>query len=129
MLSALSSYSSVSTNDINAAREFYGDTLELSSVENDMGLMYELPGGGHLFVYEKPDHQPAVFTVLNFVVDSIDHTVDHLAVDHGITFERYDTLPAEQDEKGILRGKAAGQGPDIAWFEDPAGNIIAVLEN
>lgn len=78
---------------------------------------------------EKADHQPATYTALNFVVEDIDATVDQLGTGHhGLTFERYDNMPSEQDEKGILRGKAANQGPDIAWFKDPAGNILAVLQ-
>ncbi len=128
MLTALGAYSSYSVNDLHQAKEFYVDTLGLALTDESMGLQLELPGGGELFLYEKTDHVPAIFTVLNFVVENIDETIDHL-VTHGITFERYDTLPAEQDEKGVLRGKEALQGPDIAWFEDPFGNIISVIEN
>ncbi len=80
-----------------------------------------------VFVYEKADHQPATFTVLNFYVDDINQAIDEL-VDKGVVFERYDSLPAPQDERGVLRGRAAGEGPDIAWFKDPAGNIFSVLQ-
>lgn len=129
MITALSSFSGISVSSITEARSFYVDTLELALNDDSMGLMLELPGGGQLFVYEKPNHVPANFTVLNFVVEDINSTIDHLSGHHGLTFERYDNLPADQDERGVLRGKAAGQGPDIAWFKDPAGNILSVIEN
>ena len=93
-----------------------------------MGLVLDLPGGGELFIYEKADHEPARYTAINFVVENIDDTIHHLTSDHGITMQRYDNLPAEQDELGVLRGKAAGQGPDIAWFNDLAGNVLSVIE-
>ncbi len=127
MLTALSAFSGLSVDDIKKAKEFYVDTLALKLNDDSIGLQLELPGGGQLFIYQKDNHVPAAFTVLNFVVENIDATVDHL-VDHGINFERYDNMPASQDERGILRGKVAQQGPDIAWFKDPAGNILAVLE-
>jgi catechol 2,3-dioxygenase-like lactoylglutathione lyase family enzyme len=127
MLAALYAFSGLSVDDIKKARKFYVETLALTLKDDGMGLQLELPGGGQLFIYEKQDHIPATFTVLNFVVASIDDTVDHL-IGHGITFEHYDNMPGPQDEKEILRGKAAQQGPDIAWFKDPAGNILAVLE-
>ena len=82
-----------------------------------------------VFIYEKPDHVPATFTVLNFVVADIDAAVDQLS-GKGITFEHYDLgNGAVQDEKGILRGLAASMGPDIAWFKDPAGNILSILQD
>ena len=127
MLKAVGTFSGISVDDIAKAREFYVDTLDLKLTDDSMGLNLELPGGAKLFVYEKPDHQAATFTVLNFVVQNIDETVDHLANHHGIHIERYDNLAGQQDEQGILRGKAEGMGPDIAWFKDPAGNILAVL--
>lgn len=127
MLQARATFSGISVNDLAKAREFYVDTLGFKVLNEEMGLQLELPGGSQLFVYDKPDHQPATFTVLNFVVDNIDETVDHLVGDHGIQFEQYG-MPG-QDEKGIARGKAAGMGPDIAWFKDPAGNILSVLTN
>lgn len=129
MLKAVGTFSGISVDNIAKAREFYVDTLGLTLTDDSMGLNLELPGGAKLFVYEKPDHQPASFTVLNFVVDDINETIDHLVNDHGIAFETYDTLPARQDERGILRGKAAGMGPDIAWFKDPAGNTLAILSD
>jgi catechol 2,3-dioxygenase-like lactoylglutathione lyase family enzyme len=128
MLTALNAFSGLSVDDIKKAREFYVGTLALTLLDDSMGLQLELPGGGQLFIYEKRDHMPATYTALNFVVENIDDTVDHL-ISHGITFEHYDNMPASQDEKEILRGKAAQQGPDIAWFKDPAGSILAVLES
>ncbi len=129
MLTALSSFSGLSVDDLEKAREFYVGTLDLKVVDESMGLQLALPGGGELFIYEKSDHVPATYTVLNFVVEDIDATVDHLgAGHHGLTFEHYDDMPGAQDEKGIMRGKAANQGPDIAWFKDPAGNILAVIQ-
>lgn len=80
-----------------------------------------------VFVYPKPDHQPAVFTVLNFVIETINDAIDDLQ-SRGVAFERYDNLPTEQDRRGVLRGKVAGMGPNIAWFKDPSGNILALVE-
>lgn len=129
MLQAVHSFSGISVNDLVKAREFYVDTLALELKDDTMGLSLALPGGGELFIYEKEDHQPASFTVLNFVVENINDTIDHLTGHHGLKMEVYEGMPAPQDERGVLRGKAAGQGPDIAWFKDPAGNILAVIEN
>jgi hypothetical protein len=86
-----------------------------------------LPGGSTVFAYSKPDHQPATFTILNLVVDDIDAAVDELTR-RGVRFEHYDTGP-KTDEKGILRGRAQNRGPDIAWFKDPAGNFLSVIQN
>lgn len=119
-------FSGYSSNDIGAARDFYGTVLGLDLEENMGGLGFTI-GGQQVFIYPKDDHQPASFTVLNLVVDSIDAAIDELTA-KGVVFERYDSMPAPQDEKGVLRGKAAGMGPDIAWFKDPAGNILAVVE-
>lgn len=128
MLVAVAAFSGISVDNLAKAREFYVDTLGLKLSSDTMGLELELPGGGKLFVYERPGHQPATYTVLNFVVENIDETVDHLANDHGIVFERYPEV-TNQDEKGIARGKSVNMGPDIAWFTDPAGNILSVLTN
>lgn len=123
------SFSGLSVNNLEQAREFYTQTLGLTPGDETMGLQLHLPGGGHLFIYDKGEaHQPASFTVLNFVVEDIDAAVDEL-VGRGVQFERYDGMPAPQDEKGILHGLSANQGPDIAWFKDPAGNILAVLQD
>ena len=118
-------FSGFSVDDIESARTFYQDTLGLTLGDNPMGMLeLHLATGGVVIVYPKQNHQPATFTVLNFPVDDIDAAVDAL-VERGITFERYEGM--QQDERGIARGKAAGQGPDIAWFTDPAGNSLSVL--
>ena len=128
MIEIKSAFSGLSVNDIGRAKEFYTEVIGLPVKSERMGLELELPGGQSLFLYEKPDHQPASFTVLNFVVRDIDATVDSL-VASGVSFEYYDSMPAAQDEKGILRGLKVNQGPDIAWFTDPAGNILSVLQS
>lgn len=121
-------FSSISVNDIKKAKEFYGETLGLKIDEDEkMGLEVEFFGGGKMFIYEKLNHEPASFTVLNFIVEDIDKAVEDLET-KGIKFEHYDSPELHQDEKGIGRGKEAGMGPNIAWFKDPAGNVIAVLE-
>jgi len=121
-------FSGFSVDDIDVATAFYGETLGLDVSTNEMGILdVSLSTGGHVIIYPKgPDHVPATFTVLNFPVDDIDAAVDAL-VAAGVTFERYDGM--HQDDKAISRGKAAGQGPDIAWFTDPAGNILSVLSS
>lgn len=123
-----STFSGISTNDLAKAKDFYVNTLGLQVINEEMGLMIGLPGGAQLFIYEKEDHQPATFTVLNFVVEDIDQMIDELN-EKGIKFEQYDLGVAKTDEKGVLRGKAASQGPDIAWFKDPADNILSIIEN
>ena len=126
MVGAVHAFSGFSVDNQKSAEEFYRDTLELEVASDEMGLHLHLPGGVEVFVYEKPDHQPASFTILNFVVEDIDAAVDAL-VEKGVAIEHYDF--AHQDEKGIARGKAANMGPDIAWFKDPAGNVLSVLQN
>lgn len=121
-------FSSYSVDDAVAARQFYSEVLGCSLDEDAMGLKLAFPNGHSVYLYQKDDHVPATFTVLNLPVESIDAAVDDL-VGKGLVMERYDTLPASQDERGVLRGKDAGMGPDIAWFRDPSGNILAVLEN
>jgi predicted enzyme related to lactoylglutathione lyase len=119
-------FSGFSTNDIDAARRFYADTLGLDARMGEMGILeLHLTGGGRVIVYPKDGHQPATFTVLNFPVADIDAAVDELAK-AGVSMERYDGMP--QDDRGIVRGTADGSGPDIAWFQDPAGNILAVIK-
>ncbi len=128
MINATASFSSISVDDFAAARAFYVDKLGLKVTDDKMGIDLELPGGSRMFVYEKPDHEPAAFTVLNFIVPSIDDAVADLEAD-GIVFERYELGEGmQQDDKGVLRGLAASMGPDIAWFKDPAGNVLAVLQ-
>ena len=119
-------FSGFSVNDLDAAKAFYGGVLGLNVEDNEMGLLdLHLATGGLVIIYPKDNHEPATFTILNFPVDDIDEAVDAL-VAAGVTFERYEGM--EQDEKGVSRGLATGQGPDIAWFTDPAGNILSVLE-
>jgi catechol 2,3-dioxygenase-like lactoylglutathione lyase family enzyme len=117
-------FSSFSTNDLEKAKEFYGTTLGLEVSETPEGLDLHV-GDGEVFIYPKPDHAPATFTVLNFKVDDIDRTVDDLR-GRGVRFESYGG-DITTDEKGIMRGAESGNGPNIAWFKDPAGNIISVV--
>ena len=119
-------FSSFSVNDIPKAKEFYGQTLGLNvSEQEEEGLAIKI-GGSDIFLYPKDDHKPATFTVLNLSVNDVETAVDDLT-NRGIRFENYDE-PMKTDEKGIYRGKERGQGPNIAWFKDPAGNILSVLE-
>lgn len=128
MFKAVATFSGFSVDDLAKAKDFYTKKLGLKLEDETMGLQLRLPGGGNVFIYDKPDHQPATFTILNFVVTSIDEAVDELK-EEGITFEDYDLgNGAKTDEKGVMRGIAAKQGPDIAWFKDPAGNILSVLQ-
>ena len=116
-------FSSFAVDDLDAARSFYSETLGLRVGEGEMGVLeIGLAGGATVMVYPKPDFVPATYTVLNFVADDIDTAVDGLSA-RGVEFERYEGFG--QDEKGIARGE---EGPPIAWFTDPAGNILAVLE-
>jgi catechol 2,3-dioxygenase-like lactoylglutathione lyase family enzyme len=124
MLSKSKAFSGFSVDDAEAAKAFYGDVLGLrvTDIEGAPGLMtLHLGGDTNVLVYPKDDHEPASFTILNFPVDDVDATVDELAA-RGVRFERYDW--AEQDDKGINRG----MGPAIAWFKDPAGNVLSVLD-
>jgi predicted enzyme related to lactoylglutathione lyase len=119
-------FSSFSVDDLKEAKEFYGDTLGLDVEETDEGLQLNFEGSS-VFLYPKEDHEPATFTVLNFNVEDIDETVELLR-DRGIEFESY-TGEMETDDSDIFRGKESGNGPDIAWFKDPAGNFISVIES
>jgi catechol 2,3-dioxygenase-like lactoylglutathione lyase family enzyme len=127
MLQAKAAFSGFSVNDLAKAKEFYTQVLGLQLSDEHMGLQLELPGGGQAFAYPKDDHQPATFTILNFVVGDIDAAVDQLK-EQGVVFEQYTEGPIKTDDKGVARGKSSGMGPDIAWFKDPAGNILAVLQ-
>jgi len=114
-------FSGFSVDDLSAAKEFYGGVLGLDVLTNEGGFLeIRLPAGGYVLVYDKADHTPASFTILNLAVADIDVAVDELTA-RGVEMQRYDGMP--QDEKGIMRGN----GPDIAWFTDPAGNVISVL--
>lgn len=126
MFRAKAAFSGFSVNDLARAKEFYAETLGLNVDDEGVGVSLHLPGGGTVFAYPKNDHQPATFTILNFVVDNIDEAVDELA-NRGVQFEHYED-GLKTDEKGILRGISQDMGPDIAWFKDPAGNILSVLE-
>jgi catechol 2,3-dioxygenase-like lactoylglutathione lyase family enzyme len=125
MFKDIKAVSSFSVNDLQKAKDFYHGKLGLEITEGSMGVLtLHTGGGGVIFVYPKPNHEPATFTVLNFPVPDVDKAVDGL-IELGITFEQYDA-PMKTDETGILRGN--GYGPDIAWFKDPAGNILSVLK-
>jgi catechol 2,3-dioxygenase-like lactoylglutathione lyase family enzyme len=125
MFANAKAYSGFAVDDIDRAREFYEETLGLkTTVEHELMTLH-LAGDRPTLVYPKPDHTPATYTILNFPVDDIDRAADELAA-RGVQFERYDGT--EQDAKGILRGLARDEGPDIAWFKDPAGNILSVLQ-
>jgi predicted enzyme related to lactoylglutathione lyase len=119
-------FSSFSADNIKEAKEFYGKTLGVDVEEMEEGLQLNLDGTS-IFIYPKDDHEPATFTVLNFNVDDIEATVEQLK-EKGIDFESY-TGEMETDENNIFRGKESGNGPDIAWFKDPAGNFISVIES
>jgi predicted enzyme related to lactoylglutathione lyase len=117
-------FSSFSANDLEKAKDFYGSTLGLEVTEMPEGLALDLAGGGRVFIYPKPNHAPATFTVLNFLVENIEAAVDELTK-RGVSFERYEG-EIKTDDKGIHRGD---EGPAaIAWFKDPAGNILSVLQ-
>lgn len=120
-------YSGFSVNDLATAEKFYGEMLGLNITQDSSGLTLNLAGGATVFVYQKDDHTPATYTMLNFAVSDISKVVEGLA-DKGITMERYNDMPVAQDDKGVLRGKETNMGPDIAWFKDPAGNVLAVMQ-
>ena len=125
MLKDTKAFSGFSVDDLNKAKQFYGQTLGLPVTEGPEGLGLKFAGGGTAFIYPKPNHAPATFTILNFPVDDIDRAVEELR-SKGVKFESYGG-DIKTDEKGIFRGAASGKGPDIAWFKDPAGNILSVL--
>jgi len=129
MLADSKAFSGFAVDDVAAAKQFYSEVLGVKvEDQGEMGLVLHLGGGLDIFVYPKPDHEAAKFTILNFPVDDIDAAIDDL-VAKGVVFERYDNLPAEQDEKGVLRNDNPGYGPTgIAWFKDPADNILSVLQ-
>ncbi|HTX69472.1 MAG TPA: VOC family protein [Thermoleophilia bacterium] len=125
MFSDSHAFAGFSVDDIAAARTFYADVLGLDVSEANGMLTLQLAGGGRVLVYPKPDHEPATFTVLNLPVDDIEAAVDGL-VAAGVEFERYEGVP--HDDRGIVRPAEPGYGPPIAWFTDPAGNVLSVLE-
>jgi catechol 2,3-dioxygenase-like lactoylglutathione lyase family enzyme len=125
MFTPKATFSGFSVNDLEAAREFYTKVLGCTVQDQVGGAQILLPAGAQAWMYPKPDHQPAGYTMLDFIVDDIDEAVDALE-ERGVVFEHYDGSP--QDERGIMRGKEHNMGPNIAWLKDPAGNILAVLE-
>lgn len=128
MFNFKSTFSGYSVDDLQKAKSFYRDMLGIPiREERDMGFALLLEGGNQPFIYPKPTHQPATFTVLNFVVENIDTTIESLET-KGISFIHYESENLPQDEKGVLRGLKEKMGPDIAWFEDPAGNVLSVLQ-
>ena len=120
MLADSKAFSGFAAPDLEQAKRFYGDTLGLRVEDQDGSLVLHLAGDRDVLIYVKPDHTPATYTILNFPVDDIEGTVDALA-ERGVRFERYQGF--EQDERGIQRGG----GPPIAWFKDPAGNILSLI--
>ncbi len=116
-------FSGFSVDDVSKAKQFYGDTLGLKVSEDNGMLTLHIAGARNTLLYPKPDHTPASFTVLNFPVDNVETVVDELSA-RGVRFERYEGTEIETDEKGIFRGG----GPLIAWFKDPAGNVLSVIQ-
>jgi predicted enzyme related to lactoylglutathione lyase len=123
MLENSKGFSGFSVDDVAKAKEFYANTLGLAVTEADERLTLHLAGDRPVIVYPKPNHAPASFTVLNFPVDDVEATVAELT-SRGVHFERYEGTPAETDDRGVFRGR----GPLIAWFKDPAGNVLSVVK-
>jgi len=123
MLKDSKAFSGFSVNNLQAAKDFYGRILGLNVSESHGMLHLTLAGGSTVLVYPKPNHAPATFTILNFPVDNVDAAVDELT-QRGVRFEIYDEAGLKTDKRGVFRGG----GPVIAWFKDPAGNILSVLE-
>jgi Glyoxalase/Bleomycin resistance protein/Dioxygenase superfamily. len=121
MFAQTEAFSGFAVDDLQRAREFYAETLGLQTSEQHGILTLHIAGGRDVIVYPKPDHVAADYTILNFPVENIEATVDELAA-RGVNIERYDGF--EQDQRGIMRGG----GPYIAWFKDPAGNVLSVLQ-
>lgn len=116
-------FSSFSVDDLQRAKEFYRDTLGLDVCDESMGLELRLATGGLVFVYPKSDHTPATFTILNFPVDDVEVAVDELT-GRGVHFEVYEEGPLKTNAKGIVRA----HGRNLAWFKDPAGNYLSLIE-
>jgi len=123
MLAQSKAFSGFAVDDLQTAREFYGETLGLKTtvLDEENLLQLDLAGDRPVLIYLKPDFEPATYTILNFPVEDVEKAVDDLS-ERGVTFERYEGF--DQDDKGIARGP----GPNIAWFKDPAGNILSVLD-
>jgi catechol 2,3-dioxygenase-like lactoylglutathione lyase family enzyme len=124
VLTEATAFSSFSVDDLGKARAFYKDVLGLEVADRPEGLELDVGSGNKVFVYGKPNHEAATFTVLNFPVDDVDQAVDRLKTS-GVKFEQYDMPGIKTDDRGIAR---ANSGPAMAWFKDPAGNILSVLQ-
>ncbi len=125
MIDASKAFSGFSVKDLVEAKKFYEDVLGLEVEDTGMGLQLKVGAGNPVFVYNKDDHEAASFTLLNFPVEDIDEAVDELTT-KGVVFIQYAGMT---DEKGIARGRSANRGPDIAWFKDPSGNFLSVMQN
>ena len=123
MLNSEKAFSGFSVDNIQKAKKFYGDTLGLPVSETGDHLQIQIANGAKVFVYQKSNHTPATFTILNFPVDSVEKSVEDLSK-RGVRFQVYTDGPLKTDEKGVFRG----EGPRIAWFKDPAGNFLSILE-
>ncbi|MCU1479464.1 MAG: glyoxalase [Subtercola sp.] len=124
MFSPAQAFSGFSVNDIAAAKQFYGETLGIAVTENSMGFIeLQLDSGAKVLIYPKPNHEPASFTIMNFPVDDVEAAVDDLN-SRGVVTTIYNGTGMPVDDKGIMRGN----GPTIAWFLDPAGNVLSVLD-
>ena len=115
-------FSSFSVRDLEETKKFYGQTLGLEISDSEQGLNLRLKGGNEVFIYPKPEHSPATFTILNFIVDDVEQKVDELTK-LGVRFQIYNKGELKTDNKGIFQGK-----PKIAWFKDPSGNFLSILE-
>lgn len=125
MFTPVHGFSGFSVSDLDAARRFYSEDLGLSVTDDEMGMLrITLPGGAEVMAYPKPDHEPATFTILNFLVADIDAAVDALN-GSGIATKIYDDADLPTDDRGIMRDN----GPTIAWFRDPSGNVLSVIED
>lgn len=127
MFSPVNTYFCWSVDNLTQAKAFYHETLGIEIEELTHRLRLHLPGGSTAIVYEKADHYAANYTILDLVVDDIDEAVDELAK-RGVVFKQQKNLPVQQDKRQIMRGSQHDMGPDIAWFNDPAGNTLAVLQ-
>jgi catechol 2,3-dioxygenase-like lactoylglutathione lyase family enzyme len=129
MLKDSPAFSGFSVKNLDETKRFYSQVLGLEVTQDTMGLKLFTAHNSPTFIYLKEDHKPADFTILNFPVENIDKTIDEL-VSKGIEFKQYDLgNGAKTDAKGVLRGLSANMGPDIAWFEDPSGNVLSILQD
>lgn len=128
MFKPVGAFSGFSVDDLAKAKEFYAEKLGLQIKDDEMGLQLQLPGGAQVFMYPKDNHEPATYTTLNLVVENIDDALGELEK-RGVKFEHYNSKDLPQDDKGVLRGLSNDMGPDIAWFKDPAGNVLSILQH